>query len=229
MAWFEFNGRKSSEMGVIIEKMPSIIMPSRTYDEIQIPGADTNVSKPGQLEKILYSFECRLMTTDPKELRKIISWLSTTEQSKLILSTEEDVYYNAKVINSIPFEKVFRRYTRFIIQFECEPYAYSKEDEVMTLTNKINILFNPGVYENRPIFKIYGSGTCILKVNDNEIKFNNIDGYITMDCSLFECYKEDELMNSKMNGVYPSLKLGDNKIELVQNITKIEITPNWRF
>ena len=230
MAWFEYKGIKSSDLGIVVEKMPSIVIPSSTFKEIDIPDAEVKTSVAGRLEGFTYAFECRLNEVNPTKYREIAKWLRNEEgNDKLIRSDEDDKYYKAKVINNIPFERVIRKYSRFIVHFECEPYAYSNEDEVITLTNKSNILLNPGIYESRPVMKIYGKGNLKLKVNGQEITFNSIQDYITMDCTLFECYREDVLMNINMNGVYPSLILGENKIELVENITKIEISPNWRY
>ena len=230
MAWFEYKGVKSSDLGIVVEKMPSIVIPSNTFNDIDIPDAEVKTSVPGRLEGFTYAFECRLNEVNPAKYREIAKWLKNEEgNDKLIRSDEDDKYYKAKVINNIPFEKVIKKYTRFIVHFECEPYAYSNVEEVVTLTNKSNILLNPGVYESRPVMKIYGNGSLKIKVNGQQITFSSVVNYITMDCLLFECYKDDALMNANMNGTYPTLTLGENTIELVENVTKIEVSPNWRY
>lgn len=230
MAWFEYKGIKSSDLGIVVEKMPSIVIPSNTFNDIDIPDAEVKTSVPGRLEGFTYAFECRLNEVNPAKYREIAKWLKNEEgNDKLIRSDEDDKYYKAKVINNIPFEKVIKKYTRFIVHFECEPYAYSNVEEVVTLTNKSNILLNPGVYESRPYLKIYGNGQLKIKINDIEITLNSVTEYIEIDSEIFECFKDNELTNEKMYGQYPTLKVGNNTIELVTNATKIEIIPRWRY
>lgn len=230
MAWFEYKGIKSSDLGIVVEKMPSIVIPSSTFKEIDIPDAEVKTSVSGSLEGFTYAFECRLNEVNPSKYREIAKWLRNEEgNDKLIRSDEDDKYYKAKVINNIPFEKVIRKYSRFIVHFECEPYAYSNEEEIITLTNKSNILLNPGVYESRPYMKIYGSGNLYININDVNIHFLNVEQFIEIDCEAFECFKGDTLKNTSMNGDFPVLKCGENTIKLSETVSKIEITPNWRY
>lgn len=230
MAWFEYKGIKSSDLGIVVEKMPSIVIPSNTFKEIDIPDAEVKTSVSGRLEGFTYAFECRLNEVNPSKYREIAKWLRNEEgNDKLIRSDEDDKYYRAKVINNIPFDKVIKKYTRFIVYFECEPYAYSNTEEIITLTNKSNILLNPGIYESRPYMKLYGNGQLQIRVNGVDITLNSVVGYIEIDSSIFECFKDNELTNEKMYGQYPSLKVGENTIELIANATKIEINPRWRY
>lgn len=230
MAYFEYKGIKSSDFGIVVEKMPSIIIPSATFNEIDVPDAETKISVPGRLNEFTYAFECRLNEVNPSKYREIAKWLSNEEgNNKLIRSDEPDKFYKAKIINNIPFEKVIRKYSRFIVQFECEPYAYSNEDEVITFTNKSNILYNPGTYDSRPYMKIFGRGQINITVNGSEITLNDVDEYIEIDSHIFECFKDNTLMNAKMYGAYPVLKPHDNEITLGSGANKIEITPRWRY
>ena len=73
-------------------------------------------------------------------------------------------------------------------------------------------------------------GTGTLKINDNEIYIKNIDNCIVLNFELEEAYDlKGNLKNSKVKGDFEELIEGINSISWVGGITKIEITPNWRW
>lgn len=76
--------------------------------------------------------------------------------------------------------------------------------------------------------KIYGSGDVVLNINNNTLKFNDVENYIEVNSDIMECYKNTMNCNSKMIGEFPIFNTGKNIITYTGNIDKIEITPNWR-
>ena len=66
---------------------------------------------------------------------------------------------------------------------------------------------------------------------DNIIELKNItsDGLI-LDFELKEAYDFNKVSkNTDVFGVYKEFIVGSNTISWTDNITKIEVTPNWRY
>ena len=228
MAWFNFLGKNCSDYGIVVEKYPSLFIPVKSFEKVNIAGNDKAEYREGTYEPITLSIECYLKDRSPQKVREISKWLNSKSEGKLILGNDPNFYYNARIINAIPINKVINLFGRFVIQFECEPFVYSLEEEVITITSNTEIE-NKGITVSKPIYKVYGSGAT-LKINNKEFNIYSINDYIEIDTELMECYKENISMNTNVKGNYTDLWLeeGKNTIE-ISGATKVEITPKWRY
>ena len=82
-------------------------------------------------------------------------------------------------------------------------------------------------------YKIFGSGTLFLKVDDNAngVTISNVDGYCIVDAERMLIYKDSTFLTSQ--GVIPFLDVGSSEVTVVpqssgDTFTKIEITRNQR-
>ena len=115
-----------------------------------------------------------------------------------------------------------------IIVFECQPKKKSVNNSEVTLTSA-GTLFNSGSVISNPIIKLYGTGAITLMVNSQTVNLTNVSEYVTIDSDLMDCYKDTALKNTDMLGEFPVLEAGNNNINWTGTVTKIEITPNWRW
>ena len=228
MSWFNFLDKNCNDFGIVVEKYPSLFIPVKTFEKVNIAGNDKAEYREGIYEPITLSIECYLKDRSPSKIREISKWLNSKSEGKLILGNDPNFYYNARIVNAIPINKVVNLFGRFIIQFECEPFVYSLEEEVITITENTEIE-NLGTTLSKPIYKVYGSGAT-LKVNNKEFNIYSINDYIEIDTELMECYKDNISMNTNVKGNYADLwlKEGKNTIE-ISGASKIEITPKWRY
>lgn len=228
MAWFNFLGKNSNDFGIVVEKYPNLFIPVKSFEKVTIAGNDKAEYREGIYEPIILSFECYIKDRSPQKVREISKWLNSNTEGKLIAGNDDKVYYNARVVNAIPISKVAKMFGRFIIQFECEPFAYSLEEEIITITENTTIE-NLGMTISKPIYKVYGSGV-VLKVNNKEFNIYDINEFVEIDTELMECYKDNISMNTNVNGNYTDLwlKEGNNTIEIT-GATKVEIKPKWRY
>lgn len=228
MAWFNFLDKNCNDYGIVVEKYPSLFIPVKSFEKVNIAGNDKVEYREGTYEPITLSIECYLKDRSPQKIREISKWLNSKSEGKLILGSDPNFYYNARIINAIPINKVINLFGRFVIQFECEPFMYNLEEEVITITSNTEIE-NKGITVSKPIYKVYGSGAT-LKVNNKEFNIYSINDYIEIDTELMECYKENISMNTNVKGNYTDLwlKEGKNTIE-ISGANKIEITPKWRY
>ena len=222
--YFIFNNIDSKDY-LIINKLPSIFKAERNIEKIEIEGRDGFLTIDDETYKgTIKSVECTIK--DLKDIDFICSWLDGG--GEVIFSNEPEKIYKAVIINQIEFKKVFVKIHSFLIQFEVQPHKYSIGNEIITL-EATGTIFNSGSANSRPIIKVFGSGAITLTVNGLNVVLTNVVDYVTIDSNLEDAFKDLVYKNTDMQGEFPLLKVGNNNISFAGSVTKIEITPNWRF
>jgi len=221
---FLFNNISSTDY-LVVDKLPSIVRAAKDITKIEVVGRDGFLTLDNNSYKsTIKNAECWIRNLD--DLDFISSWL--TGSGTAVFSNEPDKIYKVTILNQIEFSKVVRTFYKFIIIFECQPYKESMDNAVITLTEATQI-YNSTGNTSKPIIKIYGTGLITLTINDNAINLNNINGYVTINSDLLDCYKGTQLYNRYMVGDFPLLQPGSNSISWAGNVTSVEITPNWRW
>ena len=224
LPYFIFNDI-SSEDYLTISKLPSIFKPEKDIQKIEVPGRDGFLTQDyGSYKGIIKSTECWIK--DLSQIDYICSWL--TGGGDVIFSNEPSKKYKATIINQIEFSKVAAEFRSLIIQFECQPFKYDIDNNVITLTED-GTIYNPGTANAKPIIKVLGNGAMNLTINNIVITLTNVVDYVTIDSELMDCYKDTLLKNNDMAGNFPELVPGINTISWVGAITQIQIIPNWRW
>lgn len=227
--YFIFNDFDSRDYGIHIEEMPEIIRPEEKIDIVKVDGRDGFLSySTGAYESFQLSITCKLK--DETLINTICGTFRGT--GKLILSTLPECYYNVLIKNQISFERVFRKFRSFTIVFECQPYRYEIENYPLTYTKtsspiKVN-LFNPTNATFLPTIKVYGNGSTTMTINGNEFKLT-IDDYMELSFETEDATKDGANRNNKIYGEFVPLIQGMNEITCGTSITKLEITPNFRW
>lgn len=105
---------------------------------------------------------------------------------------------------------------------------YEAAPSTIILTEPTDIL-NTGTFEGEPIITVYGQGNITLTFNNSNIILNNIERKITINSEILNAYDGNLSLNNKMSGDFPVFKLGENNLSWTGSVTKLEITPNWRW
>lgn len=233
MLSFKFAGKDSYlDYGILITSRPTIPSPKRRVSYIDIPGRDSSLRyDEGTFEDITITVECAI--TEDNLIEKIDSikaWLYGSGESDLIFSFQEDKKYIAQVVNTIDFPQVLKYISKFPIIFNCRPFKYAVSNTLIIITQSGTNVINPGTIYSLPKIYVYGTGDIRLKINNNEIKISGMQNKLIIDSTIYDCYDENlNSLNSKVNGDFPILKPGNNTIEWIGNISKVEILPNWRW
>jgi len=223
-AYFIFNNILSLDY-LTISKLPSIVRAQKNIIKTEIDGRD------GFLTQDLGNYKgtiktCEAWIKDLSYIDYISSWL--TGSSDVIFSNEPDKIYKATIINQISFDLVARDFHTFLIQFDCQSHKYSINNPIITLTSA-GTIYNATGTNSKPIIKLYGTGSITITINGDIINLTNVVNYVTIDSDLMDCYKDSQLMNQYMIGDFPLLIEGNNTISYTGNVSKIEVTPNWRY
>lgn len=224
MEGFIWNGIHSDEMGIIVEKLPTITRPEERVNKYIIPGRSGHLTIiDNAFESEVKSVEFHLIDTSPNVIKQ---WL--TGSGKVIFGNDEDRFYKARIVNKIDLEKMITILHKGIALFDCQPFGYFNEGENYISIDKTTSIYNPGTYKSEPYIKIYGTGDLTIRINDNSIQLKEVEDYIELDTEIMECFKGTEPLNNKMVGEFPYFISGENKITWDGNVSKIEIKGRWR-
>lgn len=237
MLSFEFNGKDSyKDYGILIEKRPNIPSPKRRVSYINIPGRNSSLKYDEETyEDITLSVECAAVGNIQSRIDDIKAWLIGSGESDLIFSYQSDKKYIAQVVNSIDFEIILKISSRFVIIFNCRPFKYSAINEIIDITSGMGAsVFNRGTVKSRPVIKAYCTGSGSFAINDRKVELTDIDKtFVVIDSELEEAYfiEGGVLLNANNNmvGEFPVLDVGNNIVTFNGGVTKLEITPNWRW
>lgn len=93
-------------------------------------------------------------------------------------------------------------------------------------------VFNEGLETSKPIVVLHGNGTVGISVNGVHIfdyTFPEGENEVVIDSEKEDAYLGDVLKNRNMNGEFPVLLAGTNKIEWSGDVESIEILPRSRW
>ena len=220
-----FKDINSLELGLYMERCPEKISPKRRDETFTVPGRHGNLTTTdGAFESYIRSTE--FIVKDKKKIDEICAHFKGS--GWLIFSSEPDRKYKARVANQIEFSHIIRRFKRFVVEFEIQPFGYDVFEQTLVKTAPFS-LFNIGTVDSEPLITIFGTGNITLYVNNQSISLKEIAGSITIDSEMQNAYNGAASMNNKMSGEFPILSLGENHITWLGNVTKLEIQPNWRY
>lgn len=232
MLTFNFGGKNSlNDYGIVITKRPSIPSPKRRITNITVPGRNSSLRfDENTYEDITVTVECALKDNSlPSKIDDIKGWLIGAGECDLVFDFQQDRKYIAQVVNSIDFTQIYQYFSKFIIVFNCQPFKYSVDNSTITITTA-NKITNPGTIYSEPVIKLYGSGDVTLNINAQAIKLKGLSDHIIIDSLQQNCYNiSGDNLNSKISGEFPVFSVGDNNISWNGSVSKIEITPNWRW
>jgi predicted phage tail component-like protein len=215
-------------MGILISGMPDIVKPGRREEEITIPGRNGVLTiDEGTYEGYTISVECGARGTE--RLGEIAAWLDGS--GDLIVSTEPDKVYRAKISNAISVSDVIYLYNSFLVQFKVFPFKYS----VNNLGDNFSMIapcsvYNKGSVYSQPTLTVYGTGNITLTINGTNYGLLGVEESIAIDSEMMEVYKGTANANNKFSAMdFPRFEVGMNTISWSGNVTKVEIEPKWRW
>lgn len=237
-AWFEYNGRKSTEFGIRIENDISYPSPEADVEELEIIGRDGTLYIDNErLKSMPFPIPIRVDVEDGKTLNQMSSAISGWLKGDIglhpfRLSTEPDKEYKAIILDGFNISETIKTFGRTVITFKLEPAKMVDAEPIMA-TNGM-VIQNEYNKSSKPIIHIIGTGNIEVKNNGKEwLKLRSVDDNITIDSETKSVYRADRPQYKKMvdlnEGSFPLLNPGDNKITWTGNIEAMEIQPRWEM
>lgn len=219
---FIFNNICSENMDLIVEELPPISTAEEKINSIDIPGMDGALLQSDGLEMLEKKVVVHYTGDNPDRL---IQWLRGG--GKVIFGNIKDRYYKSYITNKIPLEEVLRNQLYYFpIIFTCKPCGYLLEGDYPIDISNGTVLYNgKNSYRSLPKIIIQGSGSATITINNRTFKITDIGGNIIINS------ENEKVLDSKgkyMEGEFPYLDIGENKITWTGNITSMQIIPYWR-
>ena len=116
----------------------------------------------------------------------------------------------------------------FDLVFSCMPQQYLKSGERLQVLTGSGTVFNPTMYDAKPLLRIYGQGR--LTIGEEQVTITENDSFIDLDCELEDAFRDTVNLNGCLElstGDFPILPPGSTSITFGSGITKVELIPRW--
>ena len=211
---------------LLIEELPVMQLPEKKVEVIEVEGrSGTLTITDDSYKNIEKTMTCKLKGNENVDI--ISLWLYDCK--KITFSNRPDRYYKARLKSRIDFERSLKNNRSFSATFDCQPFGYLIDNDIITVSNNNFSFMGKGTYWSEPIIKVYGSGTVNLTINNTQMTLKDINGYIIVDTEKKRTHKDLTILNNKKVGDFPTLSYEINTVSWSGSVTKIEITPNWRY
>lgn len=222
-----YAGKDSTDFGIYISGAGTFDAPERDTKSISIPGRNGDLTLDnGRYKNIRVEYPigyARNFKINAEAIRNF--FLSFTGYQRLEDTYHPDEYRMAKYtggFDSGSTKGMSAGITK--LAFDCMPQRFLKEGERQITLSARGTIYNPTGMTAKPLLYVTGRGT--LTINEVRLTIGTSPMYI--DCEIQEAYStQGTSLNSQLtlnDGVFPSLKPGDNSIVPTGSIV---ITPRW--
>ena len=165
------------------------------------------------------------------DLDAVGDWLDGA--GELTLGSLPGYAYRAQVINQIPFTRLLQGnggYMCFTPIFRCQPFRYEATPCADIVYTQPGEIVNPGNVDARPLIRVEGSGDVMVQAGMGAFLYGLEDGII-IDSEMEDCLTLDgaNLLNDKLDGEFPRIPPGTWQVTWTGNVTRVTITPRWRW
>lgn len=230
----EYNGVRSTAVGVIVEKYPQRPIPKRKAEKFSVPGRSGDiVALEDAWENIRQRYEIYVSAEGdglPIVAAAAARWLMQPGYGRLEDEYDRDVFRLAAYLGPVDLENTLNKFGRAEIDFDCDPRRFLKSGALPVAMTNGGKLSNPTGFTALPLIRISGSGAGTVTVGGTTVSLTETDG-VTLDCQEQDCTRTVGSVvsnfNSVMTGSFPRLGTGVTAISWTGGVTGVEITPRW--
>ena len=229
-SYIEFNGIKSSDLGLKIYNEMKFVSPKKRYESIEIQGRDGDLyidkESLSDIEKEVF-FELNVKGNPNnggdgslihKQALAISKWLNVKGFKDLKFSMYPDFTYKAMVVDPYNIEDTLRKRGKGVIKLIIKPIMYYNNYPKQSLSSGQNLI-NIGSIIAKPILYITPS-QATLEIKKNGVVWLRLQNLeigkeIIIDSEVGRAYTSTGNANSKMlinKPLFPLLNVGNNKI-----------------
>lgn len=228
---FIWNGASCRAMGIRLQSMPEVIRPEERVNHIVIPGRAGELTQlEGEAVYNSYIQTIPIAVNTETAVRAAEAWLQG--DGYVTFSGQPDLKQRARVINAVTFKKHSRNsdWWEAEVQFYCEPLkeAATTEADIEVTTSGATVT-NPGDVDAKPRIEITGSGDITLQMGGNALVLYGVTSGMIVDSDTEWVLKNGAPQQGIYTGKFPVLKPGDNTVAFTGNVSKLTITPRWRY
>lgn len=231
------NGVPSDTVGLYVDRPPMPPMASEEVRKYDLPTGSV-YQRTGYYEDITLNVKCFVFDGGyhPEEIYK---WLSGAKT--VLFSRCPDYLYKVKQVSGITpqYKQLGKNYLQ--VQFICEPFRYTVDNEPQTFDDAEFTIYNRGNVPCEPVFKIALDSEATaesLTVNGEELEITatTIAGEtIFVDVPRKKVWMYEDgvptVIQNLTSGRFWAqlLQAGWNTVEISSGITSVEVTKNERW
>lgn len=236
-----WNGVRSDQFGIEIEKFPNYARPQRKFDKYTIPGRNGDiVVMQDAWENVEQQYEIIAgdgeQSSVPGYFATIADWLcSPTGYCELWDDFDPGYFRLAYFSGNFDVEALsVGQYGRTTVTFICKPQRYlvsGREQVEFTATGQ---LFNFTSYRAQPLIFVQGTtnGNGTVTIGQTVYTITGIPAKgLYIDCDSMNCYDGDGAnANSKVSsntGAFGRLEPGESAVGFTGAVSKVTVTPRW--
>lgn len=232
---FTFNGRSSTEFGMIASGEGVHNAPERDLEKVSIPGRNGDLIRDnGRFKNIPISYPVAIFKDFAKNADAAKAWLlADSGYHQLSDGYHPDYFRLAAFAGPIDFDmQLLNRIGQTTLNFDCKPqrFLFSGLDSIaFSAAGELNNDYFPAL----PLITVYGSGNGTINVGGTVVKIIGQVDTIVLDCDTQNAYHETaegikENRNSYISAAkFPSLAPGSNAISWTGGVERLEIVPRW--
>lgn len=220
-----FHGVDSDSLGLIVERSPNYIIPSRKMSAFSVAGRNGDILyQQNAFENVVQAYECYIKggSNLSSAIQSVIEWLMIDGYARLEDSYTPNQFRLAYCNNSAEVINKLNRFGRCTIEFSCQPQRFLTSGET-EVTNP-GSMTNPTAYPAKPLIYIDSSADGSIDIDG--VTIDCLAGEYYIDCDTQNAYFDDANMNAYISAdEFPVLK-GTSTITIT-SLTTVKITPRW--
>lgn len=227
--YFVWNGTDSRNMGIRCNRVP-IVRPEERVNHVTIPG------RAGELTQLegndvynSYIQTVQLSVEGASNVRPAEAWL--TGAGYVTFHAQPTLCQKARIINAVTFEKHSRNLDVWHadVQFYCEPYKTAVLENTITLSAGSSTINNPGDLVSYPSIVVTGSGSGSIMMGGHTLTLTSLVSGSVVDSEMQWVLQSGTPRPSTWTGEFPILGAGSNSVTIAGGITRVVITPRFRY
>ena len=231
-----YGGESSADYGMVVSEAPAYERPVRKQTSYSVPGRNGVILfQEDAWEDVTRSYNMWAAADVDSLEEKINAFGAFLNSQKGYVRLEDnfepDFFRLAYYSGGDGFTNHMTMYGEATINFTCRPEKFYKSGEFAIAVVNNDKIFNPTLYNAKPLIYIEGSGTITITSGGNTISATLTD-FMNIDCDAMNAYKLEygdwgpyQSLNDKVSGSFPILKPGANTIGITGSVTKVTIQP----
>lgn len=239
--WIEIDGKRSTEFGLRMARLPLWTVAAETVDTVEIAGvpvaSDRHTGQYQDFDLTLTGYLTRPQS--PIEIAKLNEWIM--HGKKLRLSTQPEMQGIIRSVGRIAPARIGTRANEIQIPLTMQPFKVAYDNFAQSYSGEGCTIFNRGNVDCEPVYKLTFSDWSLaayFDVNGERLQLNPAamdTGEAVIDLPRKKIYKVSgdtlTVVQRYTAGRFWAqvLKAGWNTLEWSSGITAVEVTKNERW
>lgn len=243
--FFEFDGKPSTDFGVMVFSHGQYSDPEPNETETQIPGMNGVLHFwDGTFSDVKIVYSVMVKGENAIEIKEQVermrAWLLSKRKYCRLEDTLHPSYYRMGIYkgkSDVEYSEN-EKMGKLKVEFKCKPQKFFKNGEVPIRYEANGRIYNPTDFTASPLIHLYGTANVSAAFNISNNQQINLtfpdSGQMIIDTELGEAYDTDGTnLNDKVSFSttntaqdFPKIAPGDSAVRM-WNVTAVEIAPRW--